>query len=74
DYSDVWSKGKVEYRNVCDETNSLEVVRSFEGVELHCFFNLGEKELEAPCFGEVLLGQNVKDDKVEKDGFIIVKK
>lgn len=74
DYADIWSKGKVEYRNVCDETNSLEVVRSFDGAELHCFFNMGEKALEAPCFGEVLLGQNLKDDKVEKDGFIIVRK
>ena len=74
DYADIWSKGKVEYRNVCDETNSLEVVRSFDGAELHCFFNMGEKALEAPCSGEVLLGQNLKDDKIEKDGFIIVKK
>ena len=46
--------------------DSLEVVRSFDGVELHRFFNMGEKAVEAPCFGEVLLGQNLKDDKVAK--------
>lgn len=73
EYAGVWSRGRISYRNVCDDTNSLEVVRTLDGTELHAFFNLGEGELDAPCKGEVLLSQNVSDGKVKKDGFVITK-